>query len=105
MKPADEKQLLLEMLKQLDGPDKKINARSSWSNVILWLVSAMVFFLIFRYGDPPGWTDLILGVVCFSFGLFFAFYLYRTMHAEQWPVITSYLDRSRVEARLHELGA
>ena len=105
MKPANEKQLLLAVLKQLDRPDKKINARSSLSNVVLWLVSATVFFLIFRYGGPLGWTDLILGVVCFSFGMFFAFDLYRTMHAEQWPVITSYLDRSRVEARLHEFGA
>ena len=105
MKPADEKQLLLAVLKQLDDPGKKVNAHSSLCYVILWLVAAMVFFLFFRYGDPLGWSDLILGVVCFSIGLFFAFYLYRTMHAEQWPVITSYLDRSRVEARLHELGA
>jgi hypothetical protein len=105
MSPKRERQLLLAVLKQMDAPGRRRTWRYWLVNAALWLVCAAFFFAIFRYGGPLGWPHLVLGLFGFGVGVFFSVDLYKTMLTLQWPVVGRYIDRSKIEARLHELGA
>ena len=105
MKPSPEEQLLRRVLAQLDGEGRREKERPElvWS-LLLWVVSFGVFLAYFRFGGSSHWTAGLLGVVCLSLGYYFAYQTYKLMYARQWPIIAGYVDRTKIEERLHELG-
>jgi hypothetical protein len=74
-----------------------------WS-LVLWIASFGVFLLYFRYGVSSHWTAGSLALVCLALGYYLAYQTYKHMYVRQWPIIASYLDRSKIEERLRELG-
>ena len=105
MSDATEKLLLLQVLAQLDeksGPRRWTGGMVA--SVMLWISVFCVAMLYFRYGRPTHWTDALLAISCLGVGYYFAYDLYRASYTRQWPVLASYFDRARIEARLRELA-
>lgn len=99
-----EERVLRRLILQLDNQRRPSGAGNLVVNLLLWIAVGGVMLAFFRYGPPAHWTDALLGGAFFCFGFFFAYDIYRSSYAQQWPTISHYLDRSRIEERLRELG-
>ena len=105
MNPKYEKRLLQKVLSQLDSPTKKRRGSQLVSNLLLWIGVFSVMLVFFQFGPSPHWTDALLAGVCISVGFLIAYDVYKSMYQNQWPIVSRYVDRAQIEARLHELGA
>ncbi|WP_133001240.1 hypothetical protein [Luteimonas arsenica] len=104
MSPKQEECILDGLLKAMDTAGKK---RSGWRfwliSAVLWLATASLFFVVFRYGGSLQWPHYLLAAGSFALGLGFAYDFYKSISHQQWPVMARYVDREQVERRLAEL--
>ncbi|MEI2453493.1 hypothetical protein ABU614_08985 [Lysobacter firmicutimachus] len=104
MKNPDEKTLILQVLALLDGTAKRPGRiASAAATLAIWLLSFATALLYFQFGRPLHWTHGLVAVVCLGAGYWFAYDLYRSMSQRQWPRLTPYVDRAKLEKRLREL--
>jgi hypothetical protein len=105
MNSKAEERLLRKLISELDNKSHRPRGGGLALSLVLWMAVFGVMLVFFRYGQPMHWTDALLGVACLGFGFLFAYDIYRSMYAQQWPIISRHLDRSKIEERIHELGA
>jgi hypothetical protein len=60
---------------------------------------------LFRTFGSSRWFQTLFPFAAFGFGMFFMHVYLKAQRVVQWPLIGKYVDRSRVEARINELGA
>ena len=100
-----EKKLLTQILAQLDGePKPKRRAFGLLTSLTLWFLAVCVALLYLRFGSPARWKDLLIGLACLGFGHYWSYRLYEFSYIRQWTILVQHFDRTRIEARLRELG-
>ena len=106
MSPKQEECILQGLLKAMDTAGNKRNRWRFWLiSVVLWLATAGLFLVVFRYGGALQWPHYLFAVGSFVLGVGFAYDFYKSMFHQQWPVMSRYVDREQVERRLSELRA
>ena len=65
-----------------------------------WLAALVLFVGCLHYGGSSHWTALMLGIVCLGWGFYFSYQYYKRAYLAQWPIVSVYLDRTRIEERL-----
>ena len=100
-----EKHVLIGVLKALDEQPPPLRKFSWLTELGVWVVVAGLSFGLFRTFGSASWFQTLLPIATFGFGMLFMSVYFRTQRQGQWPIIGKYVDRSRVEARLRELGA
>ena len=105
MKPSEEKRVL-RFLPQLIAAEGKVQKLSRWRKE---LIGASIGFAL----TPVSWVlfiepaiyKFILFFLCFGAGIGVMIFARRLQAERQWPVLTPYLDESKLRARLNELDA
>jgi len=103
--PADvEKQTLRGVLKAIDQKPP-VSRKLHWiADLAIWVAVGVTSFVLFRKFGRTDWFQTLLPFATFGFGMFFMAIYLKAQRIAQWPIIGAYVDRSRVEARLRELG-
>lgn len=72
---------------------------------VLWLGAVAVGLAVLRSGVELRWPHFLLAGGSFVLGVKCAYDFYLALFSRQWPLITQYIDRERLERRLAELRA
>lgn len=103
--PNLEKQVLLGVLKAIDEKPAASSKLHWLVDLVIWVAVGGVFFFFFRAFGSSNWFQTLFPFATFGFGMLFMHIYLRAQRVAQWPIIGKYVDRSRVEARISELGA
>jgi hypothetical protein len=92
----------------LRAMDQEIPAPSKYQRLIdlaIWIGVGGSSFYVFREFGQSSWFQTLFPFVAFGFGMYFMHVFIKAQAMVQWPTVKQYVDRSRIEARLRELGA
>jgi hypothetical protein len=102
--PAQEKQLLLGALQQLDAP-RAPRYLGFLAKLGLWLALAATFFGCFQFFGTPTQSIVVAFVVGVLAGSILVFLVTANVFSLHILLLCRHLDRAQIEARLRELGA
>lgn len=100
MNPADEKKLLVQVLRRLESPPQSILA-AKWFLPVAWVVCVIAFILAFQAGERFG--SGILAITFAVLGIFIGIIAFARACAKQEPIMRKHLDRESITRRLAEL--
>ena len=102
MSPDNEQKMLRALLRRMDSePSAFLN--SSLLPMVLWLLLVLLFAFAFHASRVYQLNPAFLCIVSALAGILVYWMFLRRASQRTWPFVRGYLDRSRIEARLHEL--
>jgi len=102
MSTDQERKMLRSLLRRMDSEPSPF-FHSSLFLMVLWVPLTFVFAVAFHVSRIYQLHPVFLCFMSAIAGIFMYWVFLRRAGQRSWPFVRQYLDRSRIESRLHEL--